>query len=50
MLCRELLSLEGKASVPEVTVIEDSSSEEAEDSDEEWEDVEGITANLQSGN
>lgn len=37
-----LLSLEGKASVPDVTVIEDSSEEEAEDSNEEWEDVEEL--------
>lgn len=34
-----LLSLEGKASVPDVTVIEDSS---AEDSEQEWEDVEEL--------
>ncbi|KAM5147739.1 DNA repair protein complementing XP-C cells [Mantella aurantiaca] len=35
----DLLSLEGRASVPDVTVIEDSS---AEDSDDEWEEVEEL--------
>ncbi|XP_018422741.1 PREDICTED: DNA repair protein complementing XP-C cells [Nanorana parkeri] len=36
---KDLLSLEGKVSVPDVTVIEDSSTE---DSDEEWQEVEEL--------
>ncbi|CAI9560588.1 unnamed protein product [Staurois parvus] len=40
VLCRDLLSLEGKVSIPDVVVIEDSDVEK--DSDEEWEDVEEL--------
>ncbi|XP_075039788.1 DNA repair protein complementing XP-C cells isoform X2 [Mixophyes fleayi] len=40
----DLLSLESKAIVPDATVKDDGSSEGAEDSDEEWEDVEELNA------